>query len=160
MSEKLYTLDEAILEIKRQTKEKMLEGTKCPCCGQLVRLWKQKIHSGMSAWLIMFIQEFDKQDEEYLIWKHVAHNRGLWCGDYAKLRYWGLIEQASNDDTAKKTSGQWRPTELGREFAMGNTTIPKYVYTYDTKALVFSNSQTTVKESLGSKFDYEELIKG
>lgn len=149
---------ETLEEAKQFLRENWEQGVNCPCCTQLVKLWKQKFHSGEAAWLIAFIQEYDKLGEEYLTWKHVANVRKIHCGDYAKLKFWGLIEPAPNDNKEKKASGTWKPTQKARDFVNNQTKIAKYVFTYDTKARRFSPEKISIIEALGDKFNYEELM--
>ena len=151
---------ETIAEAKKELRDNWEKGINCQCCGQLVRLWKQLFHAGEAIWLIAFIQEYDKVGDEWLTWKHVANVRNIQCGDYAKLKFWGLIEPCEYDDEGKKASGKWRPTAKARAFIRNEITIPKYVFTYDTRAVKFSEEELNIVSALGKKFDYGELING
>ncbi len=132
------------------------DGATCACCGQKVKLYKRKINSNMAYRLIClhrkntFINEFHHRDKI-----GTPRDSG---GDFAKLRYWGLIEQMANDDTQKRCSGFWRMTDKGRDFVQSLTVVPAYCYMYNQKPHSFSPEMIGIREALGSKFDYPELM--
>ena len=69
-----------------------LHGTRCPCCGQYVKLYKRSITATM-AWTLLRMYRSSLLD-----WVHVPtllRARGRLSGDHAKLAYWGLIQEAT-----------------------------------------------------------------
>jgi hypothetical protein len=42
----------------------------------------------------------------------------------------------------------------------GKVAVPKYVYLYNQLLLRLSEEMTTIREALGEKFKYDELMKG
>lgn len=150
------TLDEA----KAYLRENWEVGTPCPCCGQHVKLYKRSLTSGQAqALIILYRYMVQNPDEEYV---HVStfNTTAFRGGDFAKLRYWRLIEASENVDTDKKDSGLWRITERGVEFVTGERYIPKRVHLYNGKIVGWSEDNIDIVDALGTKFSYEELMKG
>jgi hypothetical protein len=79
-------------------------------------------------------------------------------GDATRLAHWGLVEQESERRPDGGKSGFWRVTPLGERFLLGDATIPKYVYVYDGRALRSGGPQVSIRDALGKKFDYAELM--
>lgn len=79
--------------------------------------------------------------------------------DGALLRHWGLIEpfKGKRRDGSRRV-GYHRLTAVGKEFALGLRTIPAYAVLYNEVLLRLSEEQTTIKESLGAKFSFDELM--
>lgn len=84
-------------------------------------------------------------------------------GDYAKLRYWDLIDKSpKNPNPKKRSSGLWRLTESGREFAYDRATVSTVCYYGHPEGgvLGFEPDQTNIITVLGKHFDYEKLMAG
>ena len=153
---------ETLQEAKEHLRENWEKGTDCPCCGQFVKLYKRKLNSSMAYVLILMMNRENRFDEDG--WVHVEkYLKSMKTavslrGDYAKLRYWQLIEQMENTDTSKKDSGFWRITERGVKFAKGDIALPKRVNLYNGKIVGWDEDHSDIKEALGDKFDYAELM--
>jgi len=135
------------------------EGVSCPCCGQFARIYRRKLNSTMAGGLVWLVRESVNNVNRW-----VESNRGprwmIGSRQLATIAHWGLIEAKPNRDEVKRTSGIWRPTELGIAFAHGRVAISKYIYLYDNKPLRFSDEKILIGEALGSKFSYSELMGG
>ena len=113
----------------------------------------------MASWLLLLVKKYEKNGK----WISVSdfnHEAGMRGGDYAKLRHWGLIVQATNKDISKRASGFWKPTKKGIDFINELCTVPKSIWTYNKELLGFSDGDINIREALGNKFDYTELMKG
>lgn len=149
---------ETLREAKDHLRKNWEKGTTCPCCGQFVKRYRIKLNSFMSRFLISLYQETEKGME----WVHLndivkgKKSSGL----YGYLPMWGLAVKAKNDDPSKKFNGYWRITEKGRLFVEGLSMERAYVFTYDNKFLGFDGDLIHITDSLGVKFDYEELMRG
>ena len=138
------------------------DGIDCPCCEQFVKVYNRAITNDSAAWLVLLVKAF-RTDARYY---HVGELRGITqaTGDRAKLRYWGLIEARPKDDSkadaSKRTSGYWRPTERGMQFADQTITLPRHAYVVDATVLGYSEERRGITECLGKKFDYYELMRG
>ena len=73
---------------------------------------------------------------------------------YSKLQFWDLLEPDL------KEKGRWRITDLGIEFLLGRTTIPKHAVTYNASRIKYTGEQVTVKECWDEKFNWNQLMGG
>lgn len=129
------------------------EGLNCPLCDQYCKIYKRTVNSGMARWLIRVFLDFGVTEKYFDIRKI----RGVRGGDYGKLRYWGLIEQQTSERGA---GGMWRLTERGAQFAANEVKIPKQAFVFNNKCQGFSIEKVSIRECVGKKFNYEELMKG
>ena len=80
---------------------------------------------------------------------------------YSLMRFWNLIEPAEHKDFEddKKASGFWRVTQKGIFFVTAKIQIPKYVYLFNNQKYSESWDTIDIKDALGKKFSYTELMK-
>lgn len=132
------------------------EGSDCRCCGQRVQIYPRTVYASMVVWLIGLVRASEPTATGYS-WVHVdaIPAKG---GDYAKLRFWWLIEQHPEVPEGKKDSGLWRPTEWGVRFVHMDYVIFQHAYTYDNKVIGFGGASRNVTQALGKKFSYSELM--
>ena len=160
---------ETLTEAKQFLRANFEQGCECPACGQYVRLYKRKLNSGMAIFIIGLYKLMKKDLKRYSSPRHHNNfhsnkdvfdvmNIKVTSLDYSVIRHFGLIEARMSDDS-KRDSGYWRLTEEGIHFASGSDFSPKYVYLYNNKRQGVSDEKITIKEALGDKFDYEELMK-
>jgi hypothetical protein len=76
------------------------------------------------------------------------------------LRWWNLVERIPSADPDAKHSGLWRPTDLGREFAMCNVAVPKTAYTYKGEVEYMSDDTVLIVNCFGKKFSYIDVMSG
>ena len=150
---------ETVVDAKRYLRDNWEKGTDCPCCGQLVKLYKRKLTSGMARALISLYKETKGDIHTYV---HISRLGRLNGGEFAQLKRWGLIwDQESSDPDVQRTSGKWAITAKGVQFVTGLAAVPKYVYTYNMKTIGKSENQlTTISQALGNRFNYADLMAG
>ncbi len=157
----LYTLEEAEKIIRERDRQHIQDhwrkGLNCVTCKQLVKLWPQSLHSKQGSWLIALCKEYERTGDWVGI-KEFNHKTKMLGGDYAKLRYWDLVEQHDNTDEDKRASGLWRPTAKGIQFYRNQITVPKTVATYDGVPRAFIGDNVNIIQVLGKKFSYQELL--
>jgi len=145
-------------ETKAWLQARMRDGVKCPCCTQLAKIYRRTITSQMALWLMWLVRETAEAPDG---WVDIKTNIDLRGGDYAKLRYWGLLEHQTNDDPAKRSSGLWRPTPVAVAFVQDRVRLHKHVLIFDDQFLSFDgDAMIGIREALGKKFNYEELMRG
>lgn len=132
----------------------------CTACGHIPNLFKRQLYGTLVKKLAL-LYGMDKQyPGTYHHIKHftVSSFKFNWtAGDFAKLRYWGLIE--SNMPYKKKPrSGMWRITQKGKDFIDGKIEIPRYAYLSDGALKEFSQETVGVRKALGKKFSYDEIF--
>ena len=128
------------------------DGIACPCCGQYAKVYNRKFNANMARFLISLFRR-----HEELEWVH--YRKCNFTGrDYPYVSLWGLAETNCSDETTKRMSGFWRLTPNGRLFVQGRIRVPSHCYLYNNEALHFSDTWTTIREALGKKFNYAELM--
>lgn len=137
----------------------MAAGADCPCCGQLVKLYKRQI-SGAMAWALIVLAK--SPEGEWVDTTKVFNRYGKRCPsgvvDFTKLRYWGLIEgQSGEREDGSKRIGKWRVTPEGRWFAKNNFAVSKYAHVFNNKVFELSGAQIRIKDCLGNRFNFNEL---
>ena len=148
---------ETIKEAKQFLTERYEEGVTCPCCKQHVKLYKRKLYSTQMHSLIRLVRFDQRVPGYYHITKISATGHG---GDFSKLEPFGLVVQQVNEDTKKKTSGMWRPTKTGIDFVYGRVKLPAFAKIYNGKVREFATEMVDIRQALGEKFDYNELMNG
>lgn len=132
-------------------------GMNCPCCGRFVKLYPRHLNAGLAVALI-HMARFSRRTGKR--WVNISDIK-VRGGDYAKLRYWGLIVQAVEQDTrAGARSGTWCVTDLGFSFVDNQYTVCRTAWVYDKQCLLVSGEQVSITDALGKKFDYDELMSG
>lgn len=142
-------------QMRDEFKKKVVDGESmpCPCCQRHAQAYRRSIHHSVAAQLIKLHRLGGTAHAKELIMPNMSG-----AGDLSKAKYWRLIEQLSGDDPKKKTSGHWRLTRLGRDFVKGEISILKYAHVWDDEVLAFSGPDVFIKDCLGDKFDYSELM--
>lgn len=148
---------ETIAEAKQFLRANWEKGEKCPCCSQLVKLYRYKFNSYMAVVLKdIFIHQLAGSED----WVHVIQKIRPVNGDYAKLRHWGLLEEKGDQpEPEKKASGFWRVTNKGKQFLYNRVEIQKYALLFDNRCFGFSGPQINIQIAFGNKFNYTELMQ-
>jgi ssDNA-binding Zn-finger/Zn-ribbon topoisomerase 1 len=146
LMERLQSGEPFDLDDTKQWLKKNYEGTgcKCPACGKHVQLKDRTITSAMAKALIAI----SKHQGEV----NISELKEIRGGDYAKLRYWGLIEEVR--------SGRWQITHKGRQFVHDKVRVPKVAWVYNKRARSFNEEETiNIREALGKPSLYQELMQ-
>lgn len=125
----------------------------CPCCEGLAQRYKRSIGATMAVLLIRTYQAGD--------WIHIQSRTDARGGDYAKLRYWGLVEARGDRKEDGNWSGYWRITELGAAFVERRVKVFKYIYLYQGVYRGYDpdpRATITIDQALGRRFRYDELM--
>ena len=130
---------------------------KCPCCRRLGIVVRRKLHSGIASSLCWLVWRYRLTG----MWIYVPDESPKWLikfREWGRLRFWGLVEARPGDDEDKKTSGMWRPTPLGFDFADGVVQVPECIFTYDNSVVERSRELIHIEEALDARFSYRELL--
>lgn len=149
---------EDTLAIARRTLFAALdEGAVCPCCSQYARRYRRKLYATQAKQLIG-LYRLNKQDSSQFFHRTVVVREAN-NNDLGFLRHWGLLElKPLDDDEDKKDSGLYRITTLGALFVEDLTRVPKYLIQYNNNVEGFSSDMVSIRDVLGTKFSYEELM--
>lgn len=134
------------------------EGAKCPCCTQLAKVYRRKINAGAARALVRMVVRYGEGE-----WVHVPTTADFsrLGGEWAKLRFWGLVVEQPEVREDGGRAGYWQVTPLGRAFALGRARVPKYARIYDQRLLGLVDEQTVdIHDALGTKFNLEDLMAG
>lgn len=126
----------------------------CPKCGQLVRTWKKHLVSTAVASLCRLVAMYDGVPLHHDDFTVLLKDR-----NFSQLRLWGLVEPSGNGDPTKRSSGRWVPTRHGIEFVRGEAQVRRYVVTKHNHIQRFEGGLIGVREALGTRFDYRELLE-
>jgi hypothetical protein len=133
-------------------------GVNCPCCGQLAKKYKRPLNAPMARSLIWLVRRSQIKVDKWVDLRAEAPLFVQQSRELAKLAHWGLIEEkAAESERGARTSGIWRPTARGIQFARGEIALSSHVTLYDNHVLEFSSKPTTIQKSLGKRFDFNEL---
>lgn len=149
-----------LLEARADVLARRAEGVTCPCCGLYVRSYRRKLHATMAAGLVRLVRCWQANGRDWVDTTRGANLPRVWLGDFGKLAYWALIEAAPNDDPAKRTSGIWRPTPRGVEFAHNRLAVASHVEVFNGQVLAYADDRVTVVDCLGTSFNYADLVAG
>lgn len=138
------------------------EPVSCPTCGQMVKLYKRPL-SGVEVSRLIRLYKISNRfpDRDYF---HVSEFYRVAAvtgsGDFAKLRYWGLISEKPNDNPEKNHAGFWKITEAGRAFVENKKLLSKYALVYDSKFFGYMGPMQSISDRLGKRFNYQALMNG
>lgn len=129
------------------------DGVHCPTCGQFAKVYKRNINSGMAQSLITMYHAGAEHDFIYIPDAVGARSR-----EEGKLRYWGLVEEATTPRPDGGRAGWWKLTERGVLFVRGERTVMKYAHVFNNEVVGYSGDQVGIRDALGKKFNYQELM--
>lgn len=131
-------------------------GASCPCCGQHVQRYRRTINAASAAMLILAHGRHGMRPFHQPALEKWA---GFTAGDWAKLRYWNLIEERDElvDDDHKPRAGWWAVTIEGVRFLEGRATAPRYTIVFDGQPLRHEGEDIGIEHALGTRYDYREL---
>jgi hypothetical protein len=146
--------------LRREVKHKAAEshGTHCPVCSKFVKVYRRRLNSGMARFLIKLVQRYKVYPRYYTMRElYPSDNKAASDGSY--LIHWGLIEKTEQANLAQAPSGSYRPTDKGLRFFHNNEFVPTHVHLLNNEVVGWSDKHANIKTALGSKFNYEELMK-
>jgi len=133
---------------------------RCEVCRNPTTTYDRKLHAAMVAtlvawWGVWGDYAWHSLNDLYKLKSNLTTVRG---GDFAKLIYWGFIEERPKTDENKKNTGIYRITEDGVAFVLGKTRFSRSAYVYNDHVMGWSEELVNVYEALGDTFDYNELM--
>ena len=156
---------QAWLAVARRLLRRRLEAghrESCPLCDQHCKYYRRRLNSIMAQGLISLVIQARSSPGD---WVHVeaitlqGREVVVMGGSFALLAHWRLIEPMRNDDTDKRCSGWWRPTDRGIAFAERRSVEPASGLFYNNSVLEWSEDQIDIADALGSKFNYADLMQ-
>ena len=144
------------------------KGGHCPCCDKWGKVYRHGIsHAMMKALLWMA----SNHGENWINMPKQAPRDLIQTYTFATLKWWRLIqplhiEQEVNvedgvlvyGDSETRSSGIWRVTPIGMQFAKGLLQVPKFVYLYNDTLKDVSTETIYIQDCVGKKFNYSEIM--
>lgn len=155
-----------IEEAKQFLRDHFDEGVECPVCKQRVKLYHRQITSSMAYGLIIIHRYFlANPEDEYVHTPSLAQNQNIpmaiFGGDFSKLRFWGLIEPMPGDrEDGSWRNGWWGITDKGIKFVKHEILVPSSLAIYNQKPLGLEGEYVSIKDTLGKRFNFDELMSG
>jgi hypothetical protein len=145
-----------------QARERMFQGQDlsdnlCPCCNQLVKLYKRKLHTEMALFLIKLVKAYQKKPRWYST-RELLPAIAKSATDGAYLTRWGLVEKMPSMNSSGGKAGMYKPTDKGIKFALGQIFVASHVHILCGKTVGFSETTVFIQSCLGKKFNYTELM--
>ena len=147
-------------EAKAWLRDRVDDGERCPCCGQLAKVYKRRMTAFTARAMIAMYRHHrdDYVQMPDLIRRHLPNQTQ---GGYATLGlYWQLIEEEKQRRPDGGRAGWWKLTEDGVRFVRGELTVPRYARIYDSRLLSYEGDMISIRETLGTNFDYDALMRG
>lgn len=145
-----------------QARERMLSlqeanDNLCPCCHQLVKLYRRKLHTEMALFLIKLTKAYLKNPRWYST-RELLPATAKSATDGAYLTRWGLVEKMPSMNSSGGKAGMYKPTNKGIKFAQGQLYVESHVHILCGKTVGFSETTVFIQSCLGKKFNYTELM--
>ena len=164
-----YWENKFLATLRQEIIDNREEGCQCKICDQNVKLYKRNFNSAMSLVMIKIAEETKALEGfQTPIWIQVENLLkaapdipSTARGDFPKAVHWGLLEKQKGErDDGSNRMGWYQITRKGIDFVDGRITIPKWVQIYNNEVVGFAEEHITIQEALGTKFNYNEMIKG
>jgi hypothetical protein len=137
------------------------DGERCPCCTQYAKVYRRSLPNA-TARVMIALHRAGAEPDAYLFlptildtMKGTPHQ-----GGYGTLgQHWGLLEQQPGErDDGSNRVGWWRLTLLGRAYVRDEVTVPRYAHIYNGRCLRLSGEPWSIRNALGRRFYYNELM--
>lgn len=148
-----FAADMTLIAAQDELRKLVWDGSNCPCCTQFAKVYRRKIHARMAATLITMYRRAG------LAWLYLPDVPQK-SRDSTGLAHWGLIEEDRNPRDDGGRAGWWRVTLTGEEWVLAATTVHKYAYIFDGRCLKHDGEGVGIRDALGTKFNYDELMQG
>jgi hypothetical protein len=145
--------------MKEETTVDYDKGFCCDKCKSYVKRYTRNFNSNMAVALIALYKHGAKgfvKVEDLLL-----RNGYSRCGDFSYLRFYKFIEpQGGKREDGCKRTGYYRLTSQGILFVEGKMTAKSKFMILHNEFQGFAGEDITIKDALGSKFSYSELMAG
>lgn len=164
---------EEILRVQRFFASNLDKGTDCPCCTRHAKRQLRPLGCGPARWLIEIVYLSDEGQAIHTgtVLKSLKGKNISGSDATSVLPLYGLIEPAKDPNAGTnppppssrahakgRTSGFWKPTKLGRAFALDKIQVPAKVVTCLGVPEAFDGDLISIKDAIGKKFNYDEIM--
>ena len=164
---------EEIQRVQRFFARRLDEGADCPCCTRYAQRQRRPLGCGPARWLIelVYLSDAGQPIPTGTVLKNLKGKNISGTDATSVLPLYGMIAAATNPEASvnppppsatgiakARTSGFWRPTQLGRDFVFDKVKVPAKVVTCLGSPEAFEGEPITIREALGKKFNYDEIM--
>lgn len=143
-----------------------LKGSTCPTCDRWGERYEHSINGKTAAALVVFYAMALGDLGKYIHMEELVKNPKTPLNgraDFAKLRFWGLIERKTTDDRVVegkvKNTGCYRITQRGVDFVLGNVKIEETVLLYNDTFYGFKGGEVSIHDCWDKQFNYAETMR-
>ncbi len=123
-------------------------GVVCPCCDQLVKVYKRRINLQMARAALWMSRTPPGQFVDMTkAPASIVRNR-----EYSRLALWELAEAERGRNHAGAKKGRWRLTKGGRLFVDNVLRVPEYILVLNGKVIDVSRETTHIGRVKGFHF--------
>lgn len=134
------------------------KGYCCKSCGSFIKTYHRSFNSNMAVALLTL---YRSGITDYVHLENLLLEKGLKrCGDFSYLVHYRLIEKLKEKrEDGSNRNGMYRITSNGIMFAENKTTVQEKFIIQQNKLLGFEGKEIGIKDALGIKFNYNELMQ-
>ena len=154
---------ELVRSARNDVRSLRIKGTICPCCDQHVKEYRRSLSSNSAKFLGSLTRKYIETTMNDIDgndgWIHYKDCE-FTSRDYPALAWWGLAITNRDKTKKKRTTGLWKPTELGLDFVCGRAKVYKHLFTYNGDVTRVDDSSVLVSftDVFDNHFNYEDLI--
>jgi hypothetical protein len=154
-----YSFDELSEDLQRGARS--ADGCDCPTCGGFLKVYQRHI-TGAMVYALM-LMDAEPPGEWIYVPRLLSRRAGSTVvargGDYAKLRYWSLIEpRPGKRDDGSVRQGWWRVTADGHLFARDAVRVPRWAIEFREAVLGLEGDRIGIRDCIGAAFDYTAIM--
>lgn len=131
----------------------------CPVCEQRATVYRRKLHSEMAKFLINLYTR-NRIYPRYYSMRELFPGSNKAASDGSYLVHWDLVEKSDNTNSAGAPAGAYKITVKGKAFVAGQLSVPSHCHMYNNEVVGWSDKHVMIRAALGSKFSYDELLRG
>lgn len=145
-----------LAEIKQDNIQALLTDTPIDClgCGQRVALYDRKIDAKSAKQLVLMWKKHGRS------WFHGPSEDGVseLGGAWARLSYWGLIENAPEKRNEFGQQGMWRVTEIGVQFIKEEVRLPLSARVFNQQLVRIEGKYIGIRDALARYFRLDDIL--
>lgn len=150
----------SLASAKNSLMRQVKKGAVCPCCERWTKVYSRKITNSMAYGLILLSKSTERRVHLENYFKSLNIPASI-RADIPKLRFWGFILPLVGDKSdGNPHNGYYAVTRKGKQFVNGEIQVQSHIEIYNNEYIGDSESGRliSIKQALGNKFSYEELL--
>src|SRR5580765_8069466 len=152
--------DTPLGEARDWLRRQVYRGATCPCCTQFVKVYRRTLPNATARVMIALWHRDEGQNFVFLPDVLDRMTGTPHQGGYGTLgQFWAWLQQQPGERAdGSNRVGWWRLTDPGRSFVLGHHTVPRYAHLFNGRCLRLSGPPWSIRDALGTRFDYNQLM--